>query len=931
MKHPDENENEDHENDFEPAETREDSPALTNVEEFASFMDGLGAGDTPPNLSDVVHHEPPVKPALAASDAIPGQLPNSTTNGGDLYLDGQLACSGFFEIAAGVTTKDGDKLLLNWTDKYDQPRTYLMPMGITQPNAVREMERFGLMLSDDTAVQKAFIRAIKKFVPLRHYQEVWRRGWHLRQYVTRHRMFSAPYQKEIVLSDDATDDFVVRGKFEDWYNTIGRWSVGNDNMIRMISAAACSLIQRHLGMDSLFLHAYPRLRADESPSRMGKSTLLHVVQSFTGAPWNTWKNTPSGLEDLAYDANDSSLILDEIGEAVADQLKSIIYGTANGYAKKRKNEERKTWCETVFSSGELSVREYLASAKIHMTAGQRNRCIDINVNTRVHGVFVNLHEFEDGDKLARAIRKANEETMGIAAEVFLEKFVLAIEEYVTWIKAQAESFMQSLRQQHELTGAVQGEVLAMLGHFTMRAAVGELLTKLGIVPWSSGDARRAWANAFEDWLAEYRAKAGQDRKPDLAGERERIFTFLRENPARFQKRQRGAPAVENFAGYVETTSDGTLFSIEPEVFRREILPGSDVRQIAAYMIPRGEWLPGENGRPDKKVERLADEGQSRFFVVRLREARNLGNLGSEPTDAHPTQPSYSLPPHPIPNFPLLNRATFGDCLELIRLLPDDSLDAVISSPPYAEQRSQYPGVPEKEYLKFTMDWLAAVWPKLKKTGSVLIVFSPWVRNQQVNNIVARIVLAAEAAGWIRPEELFWSKDGPPLGSIQRPLRNIEHIIWLSKTLHPFIDLKARARLFGVRSKRIGMSGTNPHGNVHSTSTSLEEDYARLSNEIIVSAGSVDRGIDHPAMFPPELARILLLTFCPPGGVVLDPFCGGGTTLLVAQSEARPYVGFDIGTGPKTGELFADICNRRLQTEAKYAPGAAIREREEGAA
>lgn len=101
----------------------------------------------------------------------------------------------------------------------------------------------------------------------------------------------------------------------------------------------------------------------------------------------------------------------------------------------------------------------------------------------------------------------------------------------------------------------------------------------------------------------------------------------------------------------------------------------------------------------------------------------------------------------------------------------------------------------------------------------------------------------------------------------------------------------------------------------------------MPDVITAYAGSVDRGIDHPAVYPPDLVRQLILTYAPRGSVIFDPFVGSGTTCLVAQSEDYDFVGFDNGKSI-TGELYADMANRRLRTEAKYARGKAKQKREE---
>jgi site-specific DNA-methyltransferase (adenine-specific) len=78
--------------------------------------------------------------------------------------------------------------------------------------------------------------------------------------------------------------------------------------------------------------------------------------------------------------------------------------------------------------------------------------------------------------------------------------------------------------------------------------------------------------------------------------------------------------------------------------------------------------------------------------------------------------------------------------------------------------------------------------------------------------------------------------------------------------------------------------------------------------IDVAVGGNDKGIEHPAMYPVELADRLIQTFCPPAGMVLDPFCGSGTTLLAARELGRPFYGFDIE------RKYVKIARERLAAE-----------------
>ena len=137
----------------------------------------------------------------------------------------------------------------------------------------------------------------------------------------------------------------------------------------------------------------------------------------------------------------------------------------------------------------------------------------------------------------------------------------------------------------------------------------------------------------------------------------------------------------------------------------------------------------------------------------------------------------------------------GDCLEVMRQLPDNSVDAVVTSPPYAMQRAKlYGGVPEDEYPSWTVAWMEQVRRILKPHGSVLINIREHIRNGEMSAYVHRTRLALREAGWIQCDELIWVKpDAPPVGHPGRPRRSWERILWFAKGNQPWCDPKANGR------------------------------------------------------------------------------------------------------------------------------------------
>ena len=244
-----------------------------------------------------------------------------------------------------------------------------------------------------------------------------------------------------------------------------------------------------------------------------------------------------------------------------------------------------------------------------------------------------------------------------------------------------------------------------------------------------------------------------------------------------------------------------------------------------------------------------------------------------------------------------SRVICGDCRKLIPTLDDSSVGLVCCSPPYAEQRKgHYQGVSEKDYPAWTVEWMELLWEKLADNGSVLIIIRPHIKKGVLSDYVLRTRLALRDNGWTECEELIWLKPtSPPLGSTVRPRRSWESILWFSKTGRPFCNTKACGR----ESDRIGFQGAlrfgvGENGPINKgQSMTVKDGVSRCSDVFVAGVGENERGIDHPAMYPISLAEQLILTFSRPGDLVVDPFCGAGSTLVAAKQLQKDFRGFDV--------------------------------------
>lgn len=236
----------------------------------------------------------------------------------------------------------------------------------------------------------------------------------------------------------------------------------------------------------------------------------------------------------------------------------------------------------------------------------------------------------------------------------------------------------------------------------------------------------------------------------------------------------------------------------------------------------------------------------------------------------------------------------GDCISVIAELPDVSVDSVVTSPPYAEQRkTTYGGIAEKDYPEFTVNWMHEMKRVLKPNGSIIINISPHIKNGELSDYVLRTRLAVREDGWKEVGEMIWHKpNGMPTGSRFKPRRSWESLLWYGKHGQPYSDAKANGRpstrATGVRTGSAAREGWS-HTPVGGQSTPA---VTRCTDVVSIHTGERVDGLRHPAKYPVALAEWCAKLITPQGGTVLDPFNGSGSTGVAALRNGWYYVGID---------------------------------------
>lgn len=237
----------------------------------------------------------------------------------------------------------------------------------------------------------------------------------------------------------------------------------------------------------------------------------------------------------------------------------------------------------------------------------------------------------------------------------------------------------------------------------------------------------------------------------------------------------------------------------------------------------------------------------------------------------------------------------GDCVSVIAEMPDESVDSVITSPPYAEQRkTTYGGIPEKDYPDFTVSWMRELKRVLKPNGSIIINISPHVKNGGLSDYVLRTRLAVRDDGWKEVGEMIWHKpNGMPTGSRFKPRRSWESLLWYGKHGQPYSDAKANGRPYTGRMN-VGTSSAAREGWSHSTVGGQSAPaVSRCPDVVSIHTREHVDGLRHPAKYPVALAEWCAKLITPQGGTVLDPFNGSGSTGVAALRNGWYYVGIDM--------------------------------------
>jgi DNA modification methylase len=270
--------------------------------------------------------------------------------------------------------------------------------------------------------------------------------------------------------------------------------------------------------------------------------------------------------------------------------------------------------------------------------------------------------------------------------------------------------------------------------------------------------------------------------------------------------------------------------------------------------------------------------------------------------------------------------TWGDSAEWLPVLPEGSVDLWFTSPPYADARA-YSRIHPDRYVEWFLPFGKYMLAAAKDTGWLVLNIKNRVASNgplrgQRHPYVYQLVLALQQQGWRWLETYIWSKPNAVPGRFgPRAKDSFEYVYAFAKGPGPYFDLDAvrvpyktaGSEIERRKLDRLGRRNTDAGFGRDRTKTYLRGGADPGNVVAVPQTYNQHRGAGgHTAAMPEGLAEFFIKACSPPGGVVIDPFAGSGTTAVAARRLGRRAGGIELH------HAFVLAARQRLQAGHKYS-------------
>ncbi len=250
----------------------------------------------------------------------------------------------------------------------------------------------------------------------------------------------------------------------------------------------------------------------------------------------------------------------------------------------------------------------------------------------------------------------------------------------------------------------------------------------------------------------------------------------------------------------------------------------------------------------------------------------------------------------------LNRVLEGDCLKLMAVIPDKSVDMILCDLPYGTTQNDWDG-------EIPLDKLWLHYERIIKDEGVIALTSQGLFTSKL--ILSNQELFKYKLVWIK------SKATNFLNSKRQPLRKHEDICIFYKK-QPFYNpqmTNGSSYDKGIRKNQL----TGSYGEFNPIH--VKSNGERYPSDVIYFKTAESEGpVYHPTQKPVELGRYLIKTYSKPRAIVLDNACGSGSFLVSAVLENRNFIGMELNQDPflhkKYPVDYIDIAKKRIMEASK---------------
>jgi site-specific DNA-methyltransferase (adenine-specific)/site-specific DNA-methyltransferase (cytosine-N4-specific) len=245
----------------------------------------------------------------------------------------------------------------------------------------------------------------------------------------------------------------------------------------------------------------------------------------------------------------------------------------------------------------------------------------------------------------------------------------------------------------------------------------------------------------------------------------------------------------------------------------------------------------------------------------------------------------------------------GDSREVLKKIPDKSVDLIFTSPPYADQRKNtYGGIHPDKYVEWFLPISKELFRVLKPDGTFVLNIKEKVVKGERSTYVIELILALRKQGWLWTEEFIWHKKNSFPGKWPNRFRDSwERLLQFNKqksfnmyqeaVMVPMGEwAKSRLKNLSEKDKKRDNSKVGS-GFGKNVSNWISRKKAYPTNVLHLATECNNK--KHSAVFPESLPEWFIKLFTKEGDWVLDPFMGSGTTNFVARRMGRNSIGIEI--------------------------------------